>query len=207
MTQFSIEVPFELPNAPANWFDRVSGSSKIGDSTAIGFVLLAEFRVIAFARDAKRPTADPELIAPLEIGVTEEHVAFFAALVMLVIPWGLLYLFGRFRGVPGRHDPILPLISTQAGMASLSQLQILMWTFVIGGSAVYVMILSGNLIPITKGMLVLLGISGGAILGSNLDAKRQAGGTPAAAAKALALPGAIAGLRLNGTPDASDARL
>jgi hypothetical protein len=40
--------------------------------------------------------------------------------------------------------------------------------FVIGAATAYVMVLSGNLIPLTEGTLALLGISGLATLGSQL---------------------------------------
>jgi flagellar biosynthesis GTPase FlhF len=55
-------------------------------------------------------------------------------------------------------------ITTRRGFASLSQFQIMLWTFVIMASAVYVIALSGDLIPITSGTLVLLGISGTAVV-------------------------------------------
>ena len=55
---------------------------------------------------------------------------------------------------------LIRVITTSDGDASLSQLQIVMWTFVVAGSAVYVMVLSGELIQVTTGTLVLLGISG-----------------------------------------------
>ena len=51
---------------------------------------------------------------------------------------------------------------------SLSQFQIVLWMFVIGAATAYVMVLSGNLIPLTEGTLALLGISGLATLGSQL---------------------------------------
>src|SRR5204862_6612140 len=51
---------------------------------------------------------------------------------------------------------------TRHGLASLSQFLIMLWTFVFAASAAYVIALSGDLIPITTGTLVLLGISGSA---------------------------------------------
>ena len=48
----------------------------------------------------------------------------------------------------------------QYGYASLSQFQIMLWTFVVGCSAVYVMVLTGRLINIEATMLTLLGVAG-----------------------------------------------
>ena len=47
--------------------------------------------------------------------------------------------------------PIIRIIATPDGYASLSQLQMVLWTFVVAASAVYVMVLSGDLIEITTG--------------------------------------------------------
>jgi hypothetical protein len=52
------------------------------------------------------------------------------------------------------------LISTREGYASLSQFQIMLWSFLFGAGAVYVMGLSGGLINIPTGALVLLCIAG-----------------------------------------------
>jgi hypothetical protein len=57
-------------------------------------------------------------------------------------------------------NPLLRIIASGRNYASLSQAQIILWTLVVGASAVYVMALSGDLIEITGGTLVLLGISG-----------------------------------------------
>jgi hypothetical protein len=59
-----------------------------------------------------------------------------------------------------RSKPLLCLITTRRGFASLSQFQIVLWTFVVLASVIYVIALSGDLIEITTGTLVLLGISG-----------------------------------------------
>ena len=88
-------------------------------------------------------------------------------------------------------NPILRVITTTKGYASLSQFQIVLWTFVVGSSVIYVMALSGELIKITTGTLVLLGISGTAALSSQLkskdeDAKDAANGAGGNAADAKA---------------------
>jgi len=65
------------------------------------------------------------------------------------------------RGFAAISQHALALIANNDGVASLSQLQILIWTFVVAGAAIYVMVLSGNLIPISDGTLILLGIASG----------------------------------------------
>ena len=89
----------------------------------------------------------------------------------------------------------LRLISTAKGWASLSQFQIMLWTFVIGAGAVYVMTLSGSLIPISAGTLALLGIAGGAAVLAEVKANQQG---PAGA------PGPVLELRTVGNPLATE---
>jgi hypothetical protein len=72
--------------------------------------------------------------------------------------WLILYIIARHYDLKGRNL-ILRIISSRDGYASLSQLQIILWTFVVGASAIYVMTLSGNLIAISAGTLTLLGIA------------------------------------------------
>jgi hypothetical protein len=67
----------------------------------------------------------------------------------------------------------LRIISTPSGCASLSQLQIVVWTLVVAALAVYVMALSGDLIEITNGTLVLLGIAGAAAIGAKAHTESQ----------------------------------
>jgi hypothetical protein len=82
---------------------------------------------------------------------------------------------------------LLRVISTPAGIASLSQLQIIIWTFVVAASAVYVMSLSGRLIEVTSGTLILLGIAGAAGLGAKVHTEAQTASAEKAAIEAEAL--------------------
>ena len=62
-----------------------------------------------------------------------------------------------------------------------------LWTFVVAASAVYVMVLSGELIEVTTGTLVLLGISGAVTVGTQLhdnDADTRQASAPRRAAQA-----------------------
>jgi hypothetical protein len=84
---------------------------------------------------------------------------------------------------------IIRIITTPDGYASLSQLQMVLWTFVVAASAVYVMVLAGELIEITSGTLVLLGISGAVTVGSKLhDGAQMAKAVAAAPAVPLRRP-------------------
>ena len=99
---------------------------------------------------------------------------------------GLLYSWAVHRKVPGR-SPWMRLVSTREGYASLSQMQIVLWSFLFGAGATYVMILSGSLIDIPTGALVLLGIAGATTLGSRIQ-----GANAQAAAPSADLPAATA---------------
>jgi hypothetical protein len=123
--------------------------------------------------------------------------------VLVLIAWTALYKFGKLRGVPG-EDYVLKIISTKGGYASLSQLQIILWSFVIGAGAVYVMSLAGNLIEITQGTLILLGISGAATVASKLQSYSESQSAPPAPA---VVPGSVVGLAVNGLMDVTEARL
>ena len=55
---------------------------------------------------------------------------------------------------------LLSLITSENGVASLSKFQVLLWTAVVGGGAVYVAILNNALMPLNPTMLALLGVAG-----------------------------------------------
>jgi hypothetical protein len=76
-------------------------------------------------------------------------------------------------------NPLLCVITTREGYASLSQFQIMLWTFLVIGSAAYVLALSGTLVPITSGTLILLGISGVTAVISRVKSNIDAGAAPA----------------------------
>ncbi|HXJ01971.1 MAG TPA: hypothetical protein VNH44_12170 [Micropepsaceae bacterium] len=155
------------------WFSRLLGSDAAGEYTGLAMVPFADFRV-------KAATAVGPLDLALPIGITSRYFAIITALLLVIIAWGALYIFGRARCVPGGKDPVLTVIASRDGHASLSTFQIIMWSFVVGASAVYVMVLSGNLIEITEGTLVLLGISGIATLGNKIKEAQPANAAPPA---------------------------
>ncbi len=110
------------------------------------------------------------------IGITHPAAAIFFAILTIVIVLIALNVVADHRL---KHEGIrkanwfLRIISTPGAHASLSQLQIVLWTLVVAASAVYVMALSGDLIEITDGTLVLLGIAGAAALGAKAHTESQ----------------------------------
>jgi hypothetical protein len=150
---------------------------------AVWVVPLAEVRTLVVSK-GKAGTLDVWSV----IGITHPMLALLFAL--LAVSLGLYALY-RTVGARITHPGIrkanwfLRIISTPAASASLSQFQIVLWTFVVLASAVYVALLSGQLIEITTGTLILLGISGLATLGT------QAHGANDLAAKKNAADAAI----------------
>ena len=122
------------------------------------------------------------------------YVALAMALLSIVAAAGLLYWFAERLGVPG-SSVILRIISSSYGWASLAQLQIILWTLVIGGGAVFVMVLRGDLITIGTTTLSLLGIAGVAGVGSQIRSAQQvqaaASPSQATAAANTSAPGPI----------------
>lgn len=150
---------------------------------AVWVVPLAEMRTLVVNK-GEAGTLDVWSV----IGITHPTAAL--ALALLAVALGLYALY-RTAGARITHEGInkanwfLRIISTPSAVASLSQLQIVLWTFAVLASAVYVALLSGQLIEITTGTLVLLGISGLATLGTQahnagqLAAKQNAAATAA----------------------------
>ncbi len=160
----STSVPTDLGGPPADVLRTVH------------IVPLADVRVIvqrAEGADAGKVVAD----ASTTIGVTNVPKAIIATLVITGIVFAVLLVFVKrriTRTAVLTANPILAMITGKDGNASLSQFQVLLWTFVVGASAIYVMILSGNLMTISNGTLVLLGISGAAALAAKAKAENEA---------------------------------
>ena len=142
----------------------------------IGLVPIVQVRIVALKDQV--PVADVET----EIGVTHPMTALLLAAAVLLLAFVVLDRIVKRRiDHPGilKANPLLRIISTPGATASLSQLQILIWTFVIAGSSVYVASLSGQLVEITSGTLVLLGISGATTLAAQAYIGGQAAKQPA----------------------------
>ena len=147
------EVPADMPEAP----DR-------GIKTGLHIVPVTDMRVIVIAPD-QTVLADETA----EVGITNIWVSIGLALACGVLLIVALALIKKGMTGPRSGNPILRIISTKWGGASLSQFQVLLWTLVVSLSVIYVMSLSGTLIDISDGTLVLLGISGGVTLVSRIQ--------------------------------------
>lgn len=176
LLKVTVTVPPNLRGAPS----RLSGD---GDYAGLYLVPLAEVRILVLGKNA-----DGTLLVAAdvshEIGVTNPFWAMLLALLTVLTAFAVLAFVGyrRLKGAGLKNAGfLLRIIATPTGYASLSQLQLVVWTFVVAGSAVYVMVLSGELIEITTGTLILLGISGAVTVASTLhdttqSAKQQAAG-------------------------------
>jgi hypothetical protein len=124
-------------------------------------------------------TTGVTVVTTTQVGVTNVVVAWAVLAAVGLLVWLIMSGIARYRHIRGRNL-LLRIISTQDGYASLSQLQIVLWTLVVGLSAIYVMTLSGNLISISNGTLILLGIAGGAALAARVPGWSQADPVPPA---------------------------
>lgn len=173
---YRVTVP-ELKRVDSTWFERLTGRLPADPTQPTQFdngmiVPVADVKVIV-------GTAEATLASTvLEVGVTSVWNSALVTLVCVLIAHGLLYSWATRRKVPGR-SPWMRLISTREGYASLSQMQIMLWSFLFGAGAVYVMLLSGSLIDIPTGALVLLGIAGATTLGAKIQASNAQAAAPA----------------------------
>jgi len=151
---------------------------------ALPLVPLAEVRILAIDKE-KVTAAD----VTTTIGITYLVAALTLTILTVILGFVVLHIaVVRRLTHPGilQANWLLRIISLPSGLASLSQFQILLWTFVVAASAVYVMSLSGELVEITDGTLVLLGIAGAAAIGAKAHGEAQGATAEAAAAKAAA---------------------
>jgi hypothetical protein len=169
MIKLAVSVP-EIENQPSRFEGERIGSYAIPSL----LVPLADVRVLLFDADL-----NPILDTATKTGVTSVWfaavVAFLAAAAAFLSLWRVCrHRFPAFQ----KTNPLLCLITTRRGFASLSQFQIVLWTFVVIASAAYVIALAGDLIPITAGTLVLLGISGAATVVSKAKSESDATTAP-----------------------------
>ena len=169
----TVKVAVTIPHIP-NQAGRF-GRDRAG-SYAIPYLLVPQVDVRVLLFD---PDLNVVVDAWTKAGVTS--VWFAAAIAAGTVGVAFLALWQvtrrRFTAF-GKTNPLLCLITTRSGFASLSQFQITLWTFVVIASAAYVIALSGDLIPITTGTLVLLGISGTASVISKAKSENDAAGDP-----------------------------
>jgi hypothetical protein len=181
LLKVTVVVPPSLPRAPS----RLGGD---GEYAGLYLVPLADVRILVLGK-----SADGGLLVAADvshaIGVTNPFWALLLAVLTVVAAFAMLSFVGRRRLKRAGLDDvglIIRIITTPDGYASLSQLQMVLWTFVVAASAVYVMVLAGELIEVTTGTLVLLGISGAVTVGSKLHDSAQVAKAVAAASAASA---------------------
>ncbi len=172
------EVP-ELPPAPLNGLPGWITGNGDGVGEFLGLVPVADVWISARANGNAGDAALADVVE--SVGITNTWAALGAALgAIFLLAW---FLKGfKPAGLKG-SNLFLQMIETRGRRASLSQFQIVLWMFVIGAATAYVMVLSGNLIPLTEGTLALLGISGLATLGSQLAPRGTADLAEAEAAR------------------------
>ena len=175
VVNFGVMVPY-LPSAPESFPARVFPGGRLW-SDGFGTVPVAELRLIL-----DNGTDPPEAVV-VHIGITNPWCALIIAMALTALGLLMLFRFAESRSAAG-NGPIR-LITGADNMASLSALQILLWSATVAFSAIYVMCLTGNLINLTPGTLVLLGISGATTLATVLQPARyvEAIGQRAAAAR------------------------
>jgi hypothetical protein len=156
----------------SDWWPRRVFSSTLYTFTGVFTVPVADMVVEVTT------TSGEVVVTATQVGVTNAVVAWVVVAVVAAGVWLTLFRIAAYRRIQGRNL-LLRVISTRDGYASLSQLQIVLWTIVVGMSAIYVMTLSGNLISISEGTLVLLGIASGTALAARIPAPgQQAAVTP-----------------------------
>lgn len=155
------------------WLKRIFGSSN--------FVFTGGFTVPVADMVVEVTTADgatDTVVTATQVGVTSVAFAWVVVATTAILLWLGTRSLAQHLKIPG-SNLFLRAISTSDGYASLSQMQMVLWTLVVALSAIYVITLSGNLINISQGTLVLLGIAGGAGLMSRATAPQADAGDAA----------------------------
>jgi hypothetical protein len=152
-----------MPDAPSYPIAALLSTKEDGVRNFLGLVPVAE----VWIQGQPAKAGDPGFVDEVRtMGITLSWVAGIGAIgtVALLIAFVIAFKPSGLHG----SNIFLKLIETVGARASLSQFQIMLWTLIIGAAIAYVMILSGNLVPLTQGTLILLGISGIAVLGAQL---------------------------------------
>ena len=153
----------EMKDAAHGWAGRIMA----GAGTGLGTV--PEALMVVKLGDGATP-----LVLTQYVGITSAIAAAVLVAALLGVVYLALWAVAR-RRQPASHrrwgGSLLWLITGADGYASLSQFQIILWTVTVAASAVYVMTLSGNLLELTSGVLILLGIASGAALIARVPSK------------------------------------
>ncbi len=185
----STTIPFVV-RVPLDWIHGISAQNV---STVIPFVPSAWMRVRVAS--AQQPEKVDE--TPLILGVTAAGISLCLTALFLIIATMVLSRFAAGIRAPG-HNILLRVISQRSGWASLGKFQIILWTAVVGAGAFYVITLNGSLIDISSGTLILLGISGGAAVASQVKTKQELQPKPQSAISPINVAAVIPELRDDG---------
>ena len=175
--EYAAVVP-DLKRAVVGIVDRLRSQGSV-DYTGVYTIPVADMQIVADIAGADRKTERIAVLLP--VGVTYVPAAFAVLFLSLLAAAVVLWRWAPPTLLdPGAKGPlhrvsqhILAVISAPDGIASLSQFQIMLWTFVVGGASIYVMTLSGNLISISTGTLTLLGIAGGTSILARIPSKTK----------------------------------
>ena len=150
---------------------------------------------------------DPGVDVVLPLKISSTFWASVIALIFTLVFWLICYVIARLRKIPGEgfKGGVLKIVVNKHGYASLSQFQIMLWTLVVGTSAIYVVVLTGTLIDINATILGLLGIAGAATLLSKTKSSAQDKETAPASKEPK--PGGVVDLQVCGQPAGTQAVL
>lgn len=215
-TIYQVTVPPRLPLIRSWWpmrlIDSVSGTLGQEAEDPQQFengatVPIAHLRFLLLAQPHEGPCntiRDPLVDETRDVGITSVGAAAVISVLMAGATMLVLAAWATARKIPGDWAP-MRLICTRYGYASLSQLQIMLWSFLIGAGAIYVMVLSGSLIDIPARALTLLGIAGVSTVGAKIHGANQAAAAAQQdappAATAANPPGPVQNLRASGQSD------
>jgi hypothetical protein len=169
--EYGAMVPFMDPLPSKDWWPKRLFWTDPYIFTGAGSVPVADMIVEVTT------TTGQVVVTATQVGVTKVPVAWIVVALVTALIWLIMDSIVRYRGIRGRNL-LLRVISTSDGYASLSQFQIVLWTLVVGLSAIYVMTLSGNLVEIGDGTLILLGIASGAGLAARVSEPPQKSAPP-----------------------------
>jgi Fibronectin type III domain len=191
ITTMSVELPASIASFHGD--DWPNGAWHTNQSYAYdGLWPLADFRVLVPDAGGK-----PVIDEIIPFSITNYWLSAAVTLFGTVMFWILVYGVARlYRDVRGGF--FLGIICNQAGYASLSQFQIMIWTVVIGGASIYVAMLTGRLLDVPTQTLSLLGIAGAATVAASVP--KADGGD---AANGASSPGKVTNLQVVDPPGAT----
>jgi hypothetical protein len=179
--EYGATLPFLSPVPGSDWWGRRLTSTTQYVFTGVFTVPVADMVVEV------TPVGGPPVVVAVQVGVTSAIVAWIVVVLVGILVVLVVRGMVRLRHIRGRNL-LLQVISTRDGYASLSQFQIVLWTLVVGMSAIYAMTLSGNLISISDGTLILLGIASASALASRIPATGQTAPVVLAPEESQAMP-------------------